>query len=162
MRSGRMRGLFRVEHVVRTVTNYVHILMSGMCLASKYSHTDKTPNVKHTSCLLISTIVMNLSLYKRNFVCLSSITPITHLELLKLTHKLPNTISPLLAYFKFITASSRGVQFAFCSGSKTKKLIMSNIPLKTTAPIAQLVEQLTLKHEVGSLNASWYNTLLFF
>jgi len=60
-----------------------------------------------------------------------SITPITRLELPTLTHQLLNTINPLPAYFKFITASSHAVQFVLCSKLKIKKL--SNIPLKTTA-----------------------------
>ena len=59
-----------------------------------------------------------------------SVTPITLLELPTSTFQLLNTIKPLSTNYKFITTSSRGIQFALCNGLKLKK--QSNIPLQTT------------------------------
>ena len=84
-----------------------------------------------------------------------SVMSITRLEPPASTLQLLNTINPLSNNFKFITTSSRGIQFALCDGLKTKKQIANR-----KAHIAQLLEQLTLKHEVGSLNLSW--CIIFF
>ena len=84
-----------------------------------------------------------------------SVMPITHLELPTSTFQLLNTINPFSTNFKFITTSSRDVQFALCNGLKTKKQQKQYSIASHKAHIAQLLEQLTLKHEVGSLNPSW-------
>ena len=76
-------------------------------------------------------LYLYLYIYKRKFARLSltlSVTPITRLQLPTSTLQPSNAINLLYVNVKFITSSSRGVQFALCS--RLKKKTLSNIPLK--------------------------------
>ena len=75
-------------------------------------------------------LYLYLYIYKRKFARLSltlSVTLITRLQLPTSALQPSNTINLLSVNMKFITSSSRGVQFALCS--RLKKTL-SNIPLK--------------------------------
>jgi len=113
-------------------------------------------------------IYLHLYIYKRKFARLSltlSITPITHLQLPTSTLQPSNVVKLLSVNFKFITSSSRGVQFALCSVCALQQVEEEDAKQHsietTTASIAQLIEQLTLKHEVEGLNPSRSNTFFF-
>jgi len=84
-----------------------------------------------------------------------SVTPITRLQLLTSTLQPSNAINLLSANFKFITSSSRSVQFALCS--RLKKTL-SNIPLSIYSPVNRAADL----HSGGrGFKSSWWTVFFF-